>query len=281
MINKLFLFLIVFTFLTVFMYLSIESNLWEHEEKHEDYLYERIAETVVVNYQKLDPHYKRMTVRHNRTCDQLKPMAVHTMINYLRSGNHKVDERMVVFYNNTKENYGFRGVEFPTFTFGKQMDTIVDLSIIIASRNDNYGNNSLLRLINTMEQLTLFNWNINVELIIVEWKPVEPYLFHTDIMKDLLAKSLSVLVKFIQVPDKYAELPNYFGKTCNFFEYVAKNVGMRRAKGTWVLTTNIDDVYPVPLMEYIDIGIGRSLLDPGDSTHVLEGALKPTYQGAF
>ena len=84
-------------------------------------------------------------------------------------------------------------------------------------------------------------FGLPIELIIVEWNPPadEPLL------KDVLtqpALDVPVTLRIIMVP---SELHNTyrFASSMALYQMIAKNVGLRRAKGEFVLCTNIDILF--------------------------------------
>ncbi len=125
------------------------------------------------------------------------------------------------------------------------------ISFIVAARNDNYGGNFLHRL-RVFLNVLLGLWDeceLNAELIIVEWNP--PYNNpHLKDVLDLTKVPRPSMVRIIQVPsDIHNKLPNS-GKMA-MFEYFAKNVGIRRAKGEYVLVTNPDVLFSEELIAYL------------------------------
>lgn len=132
------------------------------------------------------------------------------------------------------------------------------LSIVIVGRNDNYGGNFIARIDAFQQRLTrqVENKQINVELIIVEWNPIPG------------EKSLHEVLNWI--PDrKYLkirivtvlpEVHNLFGRKMPVLEYLAKNVGIRRAEGDFVLTTNPDVMFSDNIMDIITGKLNKDFL---------------------
>lgn len=125
------------------------------------------------------------------------------------------------------------------------------LSFVIAARNDDYGVNFLHRMqvfINTILELTE-RYLLESELIVVEWNPPAD--------KKPLAQALSwpprlksIKVRFITVsPEVHNQLPK--SDKMPIFEFLAKNVGVRRAKGEYVLVTNPDIVFNDDLIIFL------------------------------
>lgn len=114
------------------------------------------------------------------------------------------------------------------------------LSIVATTRNDNHGGDLLARtqcfLNGIYHQAKKFN--LSLELIIVEWNPPED----KPLLKDVLSKppkDSSVSLRYIIVPKEIHDTFR-FAKQIPLYQMIAKNVGIRRAKGEFILCTNID-----------------------------------------
>jgi hypothetical protein len=132
------------------------------------------------------------------------------------------------------------------------------LSVVVASRNDDHGGDPLIRT-----QICINNFarqcekhRLPAELIIVDWNPV-PERPGLAAVLHLPPEATYLQSRVVTVPSalhrrlKYAEqLP--------FFQMIAKNVGIRRAKGKFVLATNIDILFSDELFQFI----ARQRLDP-------------------
>lgn len=120
------------------------------------------------------------------------------------------------------------------------------LSIICTGRNDNYGlhfdkrANAFLRHLRRYAQIYpgLF------ELIFVEWNPLPNAPGIADVLD---FEGLDARV--ITVPAEYHKaLPHSDRQP--FFEYFAKNVGIRRARAPYILSTNPDILFSEKLFTY-------------------------------
>jgi hypothetical protein len=114
------------------------------------------------------------------------------------------------------------------------------LSVIVTGRNDNYDGDFDERLCIALSQ------NIkslpDAEFIFVEWNS------YTDrpLVCSRLKKIFSTRVKY------YAVDPKYHDKYCTidgFLEYPPKNVGIRRASGDFIISTNSDVVFCPDLVD--------------------------------
>lgn len=125
------------------------------------------------------------------------------------------------------------------------------LSIVTTARNDNHGGNMLRRMqifINgVIEQCR--RHQLPAELIIVEWNP--------PVDKPRLTQALSwpvenspCTVRIIEVPPDVHQQLKYSG-SLPLFQMIAKNVGIRRARGQFVLATNIDLLFNDDLFKFL------------------------------
>jgi hypothetical protein len=125
------------------------------------------------------------------------------------------------------------------------------LSFVVAARNDNYGGDFLRRIQMFSMCLIelLLRYDCSAELIIVEWNPPpdRPRLTEAIRWPESLGRAT---VRVLTVPaDVHRRLPN--SDRMPMFEYFAKNVGIRRARGKFVLTTNPDLLYTPALIAYL------------------------------
>lgn len=125
------------------------------------------------------------------------------------------------------------------------------VSFVVAARNDDYGGNFLHRMQVFVDSLlTLMNrYDFNAELVIVEWNPPEGKKSLADALTwDNLGRDDRV--RIIEVsPALHSKFNN--SDRIPMLEYVAKNVGIRRATGEFVLVTNADVVFNQELISYL------------------------------
>lgn len=133
------------------------------------------------------------------------------------------------------------------------------LSVVVTSRNDNHGGD-----LNHRMQIFIHGFisqcrrfNLTAELIIVEWNPpgdkpplAEQFLYPV--------QDSPCVVRIVTVP---AELHRRFAYSDQLplFQMIAKNVGIRRARGKFVLATNIDLLFSDDLMAFL----AKRSLKPG------------------
>lgn len=132
------------------------------------------------------------------------------------------------------------------------------LSVVAASRNDDHGGDPLVR---TQIFINCFarqceKYRLPAELILVDWNPVEGRPGLAGVLQMPEGSSFCT-GRVITVP---AELHHRFkyADRLAFFQMIAKNAGIRRARGRFILATNIDIVFSDELMRHI----GRQQLDP-------------------
>ena len=117
------------------------------------------------------------------------------------------------------------------------------LSLVVTARNDDHGGNLLGRM-----QIFVDGWlaqarryNIPSELIIVEWNPPAGRPPLAEALR-WPADSRPCDVRLITVPP---EIHNRFehGANLPLYQMIGKNVGIRRARGRFILATNIDILF--------------------------------------
>jgi hypothetical protein len=125
------------------------------------------------------------------------------------------------------------------------------LSVVVAARNDDHGGNLLGRVqtflnafINQMKR-----YNLPSELIIVDWNPPEIRPPLMDALKWPPALD-PCCVRVIEVPADVHRRYRY-SEVLPLYQMIAKNVGIRRARGQFILATNIDILFSDELVAYL------------------------------
>ena len=138
------------------------------------------------------------------------------------------------------------------------------ISIVAASRNDDHGGDPLIRtqiFINNLARQCEIH-QLPAELIIVDWNPV-PERPGLAAVLHLPSESTFIQARTVTVPTILHQRLKYADRL-PFFQMIAKNVGIRRAKGHFVLATNIDILFSDELMGFI----ARQRLDPNKQYRV-------------
>lgn len=125
------------------------------------------------------------------------------------------------------------------------------LSIVATSRNDNHGGDMTKRMRIFVNGLIhqCNKYNIDAELIMVEWNPpADKPLLKEELPQPKAGDKLTL--RYIIVPD---EIHNRYvhAKTIPLYQMTAKNVGIRRAEGEFVLCTNIDLLFSDEMFEWL------------------------------
>ncbi len=136
--------------------------------------------------------------------------------------------------------------------------TDVHLSIVATSRNDNHGGDLLDRMQRFIDGLVeqCRRHGVSAELVLVEWNPPAdrpPLAAALRWPLDTGPCAIRIVTVPASVHDRLAhadQLP--------LFQMIAKNVGIRRARGRFVLATNIDILFADEVMLYM-----RDRLEPG------------------
>jgi hypothetical protein len=127
------------------------------------------------------------------------------------------------------------------------------LSIVYAVRDPEYGHGLLNRMQVSLNTLTALakRCKLDYELVVVEWNPPPG--------KKTVRETISVpyharsRLRFIEVPPAVHDTFEA-DSTLPFLEYAAKNAGIRRAHGEWILATSPDVVFNEPLVRFLAKG---------------------------
>ena len=138
---------------------------------------------------------------------------------------------------------------------GNMMEYDYYISFIFAARNDDYCNNFIERFQITLNCLQFLceKYNLSYEIVIVEWSP----LLNKRLRDVLRFDNYNKNVRIITVPSKFNDKipPSPFDivdiGVLNFFEYHAKNIGIRQAKGEYILCSNSDIIFSESLIELL------------------------------
>jgi hypothetical protein len=125
------------------------------------------------------------------------------------------------------------------------------LSIVVTSRNDDHGGRLLRRMqifVNgVIEQCR--RQGLDAELIIVEWNPPPERPRLVEALR-WPAEFGPCRVRIIEVPPERHRRFRH-SETLPLFQMIAKNVGIRRARGRFVLATNVDLILSDELMAFL------------------------------
>ena len=125
------------------------------------------------------------------------------------------------------------------------------LSLVVTARNDDHGGNLLHRM-----QAFVNGWiaqarahDIPSELIVVEWNPPpdRPRLHEA---LHWPAETGPCAIRFIEVPP-HTHARFTHAESLPLYQMIAKNAGIRRARGEFVLATNIDILFSTELAAFL------------------------------
>jgi len=124
------------------------------------------------------------------------------------------------------------------------------ISFVLTARNDGYGGNLRHRVQTSIDSILKFGEQreLKGEIVLVEWNPPpgEPSLASAlDWPEDLGHMSARIITVPAEIHERF---PN--AERIPLFEYIAKNTGIRRANGEFVLSTNPDLIYSQELLEF-------------------------------
>jgi hypothetical protein len=120
--------------------------------------------------------------------------------------------------------------------------TAPSLAIVVTARNDGYGGDPVERIVKPLQfnAARLAGHGVACEIILVEWDPVPG----RPLLAELLPSHLDELdplctLRRIVVDAEYQRALTQ-NPHAGYLEYVAKNVGIRRAGAPWILVSNVD-----------------------------------------
>ncbi|MFM1876600.1 MAG: hypothetical protein RL266_2337 [Bacteroidota bacterium] len=128
------------------------------------------------------------------------------------------------------------------------------LSIVIVGRNDNYGGDFTDRFQNCINWNTrwLEHFGVKTEVVFVNWNPVPDQPQIIDQIR-WPSERKHVTYRIITVPAEVHEqfVDSDVRDTVPLFEFIAKNVGIRRAQGKYILCINADVLIHPDIIRFI------------------------------
>jgi hypothetical protein len=128
------------------------------------------------------------------------------------------------------------------------------VSVIFANRNDGYGSRQLERFKKFIEYYSFFTKDYPdiFEFLIVDWNPPADSLPLRNVVN---WKNLKQVRHFVVTSERHYQFAGNSKR--KIYDYVARNVGLRRAKGEWSMIINQDIFLSPRIIEFI----GKRLLD--------------------
>jgi FkbM family methyltransferase len=126
------------------------------------------------------------------------------------------------------------------------------LSVVVAARNGDHGQQRdpigrLQAFVNCFEEQCR-RASLDAELIVVEWNPPAHRPAIGSVL--LLPEPSFCTYRIITVPDAIHQRLR-FADVMPFFPMIARNVGIRRARGRFVLATNIEVILSMELVDFL------------------------------
>ncbi len=128
------------------------------------------------------------------------------------------------------------------------------LSVVLTGRNDDHGSDFLERYLRTLRfnHRELTERGIRHEYVLIEWAPQPGRPLLADITLERLPDVRDVLKTYVVDPG-YQEAMSQ-NPRLGYLEFVAKNVGIRRSNGEFVLSTNCDVFFGKRVLEALRAG---------------------------
>ena len=161
--------------------------------------------------------------------------------------------------------------------YNSSVQNDIHLSVVATSRNDNHGGHLTQRMQHFVDGFVAQckRHNLRAELIMVEWNPPAD---RRPLAEELAwpADSGPCEIRIVTVPrEMHAKLA--YADKLPLFQMIAKNVGIRRARGKFVLATNIDILFSDEVIRQMRDGLQPGRLyrvDRADvPTHVPVGGV--------
>ena len=119
--------------------------------------------------------------------------------------------------------------------------TLPSVSIVVTARHDNYGGDVGERILAPLQfnAARLSEHGVAYEVVLVEWDPVPGRPFLSELLAARLSDLTERTIRRIVVAPEYQRALTQ-NPRAGYMEYLAKNVGIRRAAAPFVLVSNID-----------------------------------------
>ncbi len=115
------------------------------------------------------------------------------------------------------------------------------LTIVLTGRNDNYGGDFNVRLFRALRfnHERLHEQGIPHDVVFVEWNPVPGERYLSELLQDEFGGPAGCPVTCYVADARYQRAYTQNPRLA-YLEFIAKNAGIRRAAGSFVLSTNTD-----------------------------------------
>ena len=119
--------------------------------------------------------------------------------------------------------------------------TTPSITIVVTARYDNYGGDVSERILKPLafNAARLADRGIAYEVVLVEWDPIPERPLLSDVLATRLPDLTERTIRRVVVAPEYQRALTQ-NPRAGYMEYLAKNVGIRRAAAPFVLVSNID-----------------------------------------
>ncbi len=129
------------------------------------------------------------------------------------------------------------------------------LSIVLTGRNDDYGVDFRSRFFRTLQfnHRELAERNVAHEFVFVEWAPPSERPLLVDLVLDTIPTLDPGCFRGYVVDRRYQEALS-LNPRLEYLEFLAKNVGIRRARGSFILASNCDVLLSRGILDQFERG---------------------------
>ena len=127
------------------------------------------------------------------------------------------------------------------------------VSFVLTGRNDGYGGDFVARFLATLQfnSRELIARGVAHEFVLVEWAPTPGAPLLADLVDAHCPSSVTAAFRTVVVDPAYHDAV-MLNPRLKYQEYLAKNVGVRRARGEYVITTNCDIFFGRTVLERLE-----------------------------
>lgn len=123
------------------------------------------------------------------------------------------------------------------------------ISFVVTSRNDNHGGDMRKRMNIFVNGLIhqCNKYKLKCELVMIDWNSPDP----NELLDKVLPKTTAedfLTIRYIVVPKEIHNQMN-FSEHLGLYQMIAKNVGIRRSNGNFIVCTNVDLLFSNKMFE--------------------------------
>ncbi len=125
------------------------------------------------------------------------------------------------------------------------------LSIVVVSRNDDHGGSMLERMQQFVDTLAFQcrKFDLSAELVFIEWNPPSDRRPLRSVLQ-WPSEPGPLSIRIVTVPNEIHSRYKH-GDRLPLYQMIGKNVGIRRARGEFILATNVDIIFDDETVIYL------------------------------